>query len=230
MSAAKIDAEEIRQRSKILNLNSIVREQYAELIKVGFKVLEANQIVEKLDTSIERIKTRREIERKRYLSGTGTNTNIKELDLIAIDLINQKQLSLHKIELNTANFQSKFKVRIDDYLTIISDTYNNLTENIFEIEIGKLDAIRLFDFELLALESDIKSRQLINRPSINLNVTSNFYDFQDGVSNYEVNGGINLNFPFFILVLLRAKSAFFPQEYPWLRIEGGQRPKNLDKN
>lgn len=197
LSAAKIDAEEIRQRSKILNLNSIVREQYAELIKVGFKVLEANQIVEKLNTSIERIKTRREIERKRYLSGTGTNTNIKELDLIAIDLINQKQLSLHKIELNTANFENKFKVKIDDYLTIISNTYSNLTENIFEIEIEKLDAIRLFDFELLALESDIKSRQLINRPSINLNVTSNFYDFQDGVSNYEVNGGINLNFPFF---------------------------------
>ena len=134
--------------------------------------------MEKLDTSIERIKTRREIERKRYLSGTGTNTNIKELDLIAIDLINQKQLSIHKIELNTANFQSKFKVRIDDYLTIISDTYNNLTENIFEIEIGKLDAIRLFDFELLALESDIKARRLINRPSINLNVTSNFTTFK----------------------------------------------------
>ena len=112
LSAAKIDSEEIRQKSKILNLNSIVREQYAELVKIGFKVLEANQIVEKLNTSIERIKIRREIERKRYLSGTGTNTNIKELDLIAIDLINQKQLFLHQIELNRANFQNKFKVKI----------------------------------------------------------------------------------------------------------------------
>ena len=42
-----------------------------------------------------------------------------------------------------------------------------------------------------------RSRKKINKPSINLNVTSNFYDSQNGIGNYEVNGGLNLDFPLF---------------------------------
>ena len=146
---------------------------------------------------VEKAKEIRETEKKRYLSGTGTSSNIKELDLIAIDLINEKQLLRHEIELNTTNFKNKYGEKIDKYFKIVTNKSLDPIENITQPKIERLDSVRIFDLEISALDSDISSRKKINKPSINLNVTSNFYDSQNGIGNYEVNGGLNLDFPFF---------------------------------
>ena len=119
------------------------------------------------------------------------------MDLIAIDLINEKQLLLHEIELNTTNFKNKYGEKIDKYFKIVTNKSLDPIENITQPKIERLDSVKIFDLEISALDSDISSRKKINKPSINLNVTSNFYDSQNGVGNYEVNGGLNLDFPFF---------------------------------
>ena len=56
------------------------------------------------------------IEKLRYFSGTGTSTIIKELDLLAIDLINQKQILQFK--LNLEKLQKRFSEPADDYRQI----------------------------------------------------------------------------------------------------------------
>lgn len=196
-SKEKIKAERIRQLSKTLNYENLIRQEYANLIKLVYETLEAEEASRALDVSLEKAKEIRETEKKRYLSGTGTSSNIKELDLIAIDLINEKQLLRHEIELNTTNFKNKYGEKIDKYLKIITNKSLDPIKNIAQPKIEQLDSVRIFDLEIAALDSDISSREKINKPSINLNVTSNFYDSQNGIGNYEVNGGLNLDFPFF---------------------------------
>lgn len=196
-SNEKIKAERIRQLSKTLNYENLIRQEYANLIKLVYETLEAEEASRALDVSLGKTKDIRETEKKRYLSGTGTSSNIKELDLIAIDLINEKQLLRHEIELNTTNFKNKYGEKIDRYFTIITNKSLDPIKNITQPKIEQLDSVRTFDLEISALDSDISSRKKINKPSINLNVTSNFYDSQNGIGNYEVNGGLNLDFPFF---------------------------------
>ena len=142
-----------------------------------YETLEAEEASRALDASLEKVKDTRETEKKRYLSGTGTGFHTK-LDLIAIDLINEKQLLRHEIELNTTNFKNKYGEKIDKYLKIITNKSLDPIKNIAQPKIEQLDSVRIFDPEIAALDSDISSREKINKPSINLNVTSNFYDSQ----------------------------------------------------
>ena len=98
------------------NYENLIRQKYANLITLVYETLEAEEASRALDVSLEKTKDIRETEKKRYLSGTGTSSNIKALDLIAIDLINEKQLLLHEIELNTTNFKNKYGEKIDKVL------------------------------------------------------------------------------------------------------------------
>ena len=196
-SNEKIKAERIRQLSKTLNYENLMRQEYANLIKLVYETLEAEEASRALDVSLEKAKDIRETEKKRYLSGTGTSSNIKELDLTAIDLINEKQLLRHEIELNTTNFKTKYGEKINKYFKTITNKSLNPIKNITQPKIEQLDSVRIFDLEISALDSDISSRKKINKPGISLNVTSNFYDSQNGIGNYQVNGGLNLDFPFF---------------------------------
>ena len=129
-----------------------------------YETLEAEEAIRALDVSLEKAKDIRETEKKRYLSGTGTSSNIKELDLIAIDLINEKQLLRHEIELNTKNFKNKYGEKIDKYFKIITNKSLSPIKDITQPKIELLDSVRVFDLEITALDSDISSRKrLINQ-------------------------------------------------------------------
>ena len=73
------------------------------------------------------------------------------MDLIAIDLINEKQLLLHEIELNTTNFKNKYGEKIDKYFKIITNKSLGPIKNITQPKIEQLDSVRIFDLEISAL-------------------------------------------------------------------------------
>ena len=81
-----------KARTKTLIYNGVKRDLFGEALSIGYTTLEALAISESLDASLNKLKMSRKDEEKRFLSGTGTSSNIKELDLLAIDLINEKQL------------------------------------------------------------------------------------------------------------------------------------------
>ena len=81
---------------------------FGEAVSIGYTTLEALAISESLDASLNKLKMSRKDEEKRFLSGTGTSSNIKEIDLLAIDLINEKQLKTFEIELQKTTFKKRF--------------------------------------------------------------------------------------------------------------------------
>ena len=60
-----------------------------------------------------------------------------------------------------------------------------------------MEVVQQFELEK-AIEFTISARKRTNRPSLNLEMNADFYDVDEGeLQQYELNGGINLNFPFF---------------------------------
>ena len=58
--------------------------------------------------------------------------------------------------------------------------------------------MKIFDYQLEALDQDIISTKSSNKPQLNLNITTNLYDVQSSyLQNYELNGGMDLQFPIF---------------------------------
>ena len=174
------------------------RDLFGEALSIGYTTLEALAISESLDASLNKLKMSRKDEEKRFLSGTGTSSNIKELDLLAIDLINEKQLKTFEIELQKTTFKKRFGGELGNFLESISTTKIPVHENESIDFINKIEALKIFDLEIDALNSEILARKRANKPSLNLNLSANFYDIENRIANnHEVTGGLNLSIPMF---------------------------------
>ena len=171
---------------------------FGEAISIGYTTLEALAITESLDASLNKLKMSRKNEEKRFLSGTGTSSNIKEIDLLAIDLINEKQLKTYEIELQKTTFKKRFGSELGDFLESISITKIPGHEDESIDFMNKLEALKIFDLEIDALNSEVLARKRATKPSLNLNLSTNFYDIENRIANnHEVTGGLNLSIPMF---------------------------------
>ena len=198
LSQSQIEAEKKRRERKILIYNGVKRDLFGEAISIGYTTLEALAITESLDASLNKLKMSRKNEEKRFLSGTGTSSNIKEIDLLAIDLINEKQLKTYEIELQKTTFKKRFGSELGDFLESISITKIPGHEDESIDFMNKLEALKIFDLEIDALNSEVLARKRATKPSLNLNLSTNFYDIENRIANnHEVTGGLNLSIPMF---------------------------------
>ena len=198
LSQSRINAEKKRRERKILIFNGVKRDLFGEALSIGYTTLEALAISESLDVSLNKLKMSRKDEEKRFLSGTGTSSNIKEIDLLAIDLINEKQLKTFEIELQKTTFKKRFGGELGNFLQSISTTKIPVHENESIDFINKIEALKIFDLEIDALNSEILARKRANKPSLNMNLSANFYDIENRIANnHEVTGGLNLSIPMF---------------------------------
>ena len=197
-SSFLIDGESIRKRAKELEYKIVYRRVYTDALLIGNNVLNILDLLDNLEQTISELKASRDDETLRYFSGTGTSTIIKELDLFAIDLINQKQLLEYRLDLEKQNFQERFNEKIDKYLFIIKSLDFNKLHSLQNFDIEKLEIVQQFELEKAAIDFTIKARKRTNFPTLDLEVNADVYDVDDGtLQQYEINGGINLNFPIF---------------------------------
>ena len=117
---------------------------------------------------------------------------------MAIDLINEKQLKTFEIELQKTTFKKRFGGELGDFLESISITKIPGHENESIDFINKTEALKFFDLEIDALNSEILARKRATKPNLNLNLSANFYDIENRIANnHEVTGGLNLSIPMF---------------------------------
>ena len=194
----QVSAETLRQKANVLRYKLSVNQALFEALSIGYNVLNLKQGIKKLDVALDKLKEYRLIEEKRFLSGTGISSNIKELDLLAIDLINEKQLNQFQLNLEIQKFQDKFRDDIEKYLITMERMTFVSSLSPENMEMKNLDSVYVFDIEALALERDLLATKRSNFPKFDIDVTTDFYDFQkDGTRNYEINGGLNVSIPIF---------------------------------
>ena len=137
-----------------------MRSSFFTALKLGYLALSAKSQLTSIDEAIKTVKERRKLEEKRYLSGTGTSANLKELDLLAIDLITEKQVKNLELENSVNEFYNRFDANFEDYSheiekLIILDI-NEKVEDIVHL----LDSVKIFDYQLEALDQDIISTKV----------------------------------------------------------------------
>lgn len=197
-ASARIRAETKRKQAKTLEYNKALRSSFFTALKLGYLALSAKSQLTSIDEAIKTVKERRKLEEKRYLSGTGTSANLKELDLLAIDLITEKQVKNLELENSVNEFYNRFDANFEDYSHEIEKLIIlDIKEKVEDI-VHLLDSVKIFDYQLEALDQDIISTKSSNKPQLNLNITTNLYDVQSSyLQNYELNGGMDLQFPIF---------------------------------
>ena len=103
---------------------------------------------------------------------------MKELDLLAIDLITEKQVKNLELENSVNEFYNRFDANLEDYSHEIEKlNILDINEKVEDI-VHLLDAVKIFDYQLEALDQDIISTKSSNKPQLNLNITTNLYDVQ----------------------------------------------------
>ena len=197
-ASARIRAETKRKQAKVLEYNKALRSSFFTALRLGYLALSAKSQLTSIDDAIKTVKERRKSEEKRYLKGTGTSANLKELDLLAIDLITEKQVKNLELENSVNEFYNRFDANLEDYSHEIEKlNILDVNEKVEDI-VHLLDAVKIFDYQLEALDQDIISTESSNKPQLNLNITTNLYDVQNSyLQNYELNGGMDLQFPIF---------------------------------
>ena len=198
VASARIEAESNRKLAKILEYNKVLRNSFFTALRLGYLAISAEEQITNIERAITAVRSHRKKEEKRYRSGTGTSANLKELDLLAIELITDKQVKNLELQNHLTDFKNRFDANLSDYLLDIKEHEFIEIREEFEEIVHALDAMQTFDFQLAALDEEIISSERQNKPQLTLNITTNIYDIEsDKLQNYEVNGGLNLNIPIF---------------------------------
>ena len=166
-ASARIRAETKRKQAKVLEYNKALRSSFFTALKLGYLALSAKSQLTSIDEAIKTVKERRKSEEKRYLSGTGTSANLKELDLLAIDLITEKQVKNLELENSVNEFYNRFDANFEDY--------SHEIEKLIILDINEEEIVHTGlceNFRLPgALDQDIISAESSNKPQLNLNIT-----------------------------------------------------------
>jgi len=159
--------------------------------------LESNIITVK--ESIEEIKLR-------FASGTGTVMEVRQAQLLLLDLETEAQ-NLHR-ERNSkltilrdefdisGNDLSAIGMVISQFIDELGSTNQNFSAVIYEaIEYNR--STEIISTEKSALYSELSSLKSENMPQINMSATAIIYDVTKGLSEYELYGGLALTMPLF---------------------------------
>jgi len=159
--------------------------------------LESNIIA--INKSIEEIKLR-------FSSGTGTLMEVRQAQLLLLDLETEAQnlqreliskLSILKDEFDIKGADlSAVDIVISQFIDDLDSTNQNLSSVIYEtIQYNR--SIEIISSEKSALNSELNSIQSENMPQINMSATAIIYDVTRGLSEYELYGGVTLTMPLF---------------------------------
>ena len=193
-----IKSETFKKLSNEIELKILEQDIYFDLLKTGFEIIALTQNIKMIEEDIELHNIDRTIIKQRFVEGTGTSLDIKEAELITLNLENEYRKSKFDLDEREAYFLSKFGQSFELYRMEIEKILKLLPEpeTVFEIEKGL--KIRKLNYEIQSVESEIKSINKSKLPAISSSMSLNMYNLDDGSSDdYSITGGITISIPLY---------------------------------
>ena len=81
-----IEAEQLKKNAQVINLKILEQEIYFDLIKTGFEILALSDKIDLLKKHTIKHNEDRAVAKERFIKGTGTNLEVKEAELAALNL------------------------------------------------------------------------------------------------------------------------------------------------
>ena len=177
-----------------------------KLLNTVNDVSRINTVLENLESNIIAAKESIEEIKLRFASGTGTLMEVRQAQLLLLDLESEAQ-NLHKErDSKLTILRDEFDISENDLNTIdivvsqfidkLISANQNLSAVIYEaIEYNR--STEIISTEKSALYSELNSLKSENMPQINMSATAVIYDVTQSLSEYELYGGVALTMPLF---------------------------------
>ena len=202
----KINAEKLRQKALKLEYLKKKKKILQKLLNTVNDVSRINVELDNLESNIIAINKSIEEIKLRFSSGTGTLMEVRQAQLLLLDLETEAQnlqreliskLSILKEEFDIKGADlSAVDIVISQFIDGLDSTNQNLSSVIYEtIQYNR--SIEIISSEKSALDSELDSIQSENMPQINMSATAIIYDVTRGLSEYELYGGVTLTMPLF---------------------------------
>ncbi len=202
----KINAEKLREKALKLEYLQVFEKILQKLLNTVNDVSRINTVLENLESNIIAAKESIEEIKLRFASGTGTLMEVRQAQLLLLDLESEAQ-NLHKErDSKLTILRDEFDISENDLNTIdivvsqfidkLISANQNLSAVIYEaIEYNR--STEIISTEKSALYSELNSLKSENMPQINMSATAVIYDVTQSLSEYELYGGVALTMPLF---------------------------------
>ena len=193
-----IEAEQLKKNAQVINLKILEQEIYFDLIKTGFEILALSDKIDLLKKHIIKHNEDRAVAKERFIKGTGTNLEVKEAELAALNL----ESEYSKLNSNLAEREKYFETQFGEDFENYSKNFLNLKKlnpkAVISYEMLETLNIKKLKYELQSLQAEVLSIEKSRLPVVSSSLSLNMYNIDNGVGNdYSVTGGINMSVPLY---------------------------------
>lgn len=193
-----IEAERLKKSAQVINLKILEQEIYFDLIKTGFEILALSDKIDLLKKHTIKHNEDRAVAKERFIKGTGTNLEVKEAELAALNL----ESEYSKINSNLAEREKYFETQFGEEFENYSEDFLNLKKlnpkAVISYEMLETLNIKKLKYELQSLQAEVLSIEKSRLPVVSSSLSLNMYNMDNGVGNdYSVTGGINMSVPLY---------------------------------
>lgn len=193
-----IRSESFKKSASAINVEIIEQDTYYNLLKTGFEIISFEKQVQLISSHIILHNQDRAIINQRFIQGVGTNIDVKESELVALNL--QSEYVRLKSELfgRKTYFFDKFGAAFDTHKASLVRLYDSIIEPKIDFDADKLLIIRKINYELRALDAEVSSITKSKLPVVTSFFTLNMYNMNSSVVNdYSITGGVNMSLPLY---------------------------------
>ena len=193
-----IEAEQLKKNAQVINLKILEQEIYFDLIKTGFEILALSDKIDLLKKHIIKHNEDRAVAKERFIKGTGTNLEVKEAELAALNL----ESEYSKLNSNLAEREKYFETQFGEDFENYSKDFLKLKKlnpkAVISYEMLETLNIKKLKYELQSLQAEVLSIEKSRLPVVSSSLSLNMYNMDNGVGNdYSVTGGINMSVPLY---------------------------------
>lgn len=193
-----IEAEQLKKNAQVINLKILEQEIYFDLIKTGFEILALSDKIDLLKKHTNKHNEDRAVAKERFIKGTGTNLEVKEAELVALNL----ESEYSKLNSNLAEREKYFETQFGEDFENYSKDFLNLKKlnpkAVISYEMLETLNIKKLKYELQSLQAEVLSIEKSRLPVVSSSLSLNMYNMDNGVGNdYSVTGGINMSVPLY---------------------------------
>ncbi len=202
----KLDAENNRKKALELEFQQIFEKTLQKLLNTANDIGRINTVLDNLNSSIVTAKTSISEIRTRFTSGIGTVMDVRQAQLLLLDLETEAQVLNKEYEAKITILKAEFDISKGE-IGAVADKLEMFEKQLIANQNGIDQMIgealhyprseKIIKLEKYALNSQIKVLKSEDMPQLNANITSIVYDITRGSDERQVYGGINLTMPLF---------------------------------
>lgn len=196
---ALIQANKLRRQSSVYKFQMVHEEEMAKLLSLSVDYLRIIGELDMLNRDVAFLSQTLVSVRKRFEAGAGSLEDVRRLELKRLDLERDLERAKNAQQQSAETIRKRFSVDVTEIEDVVMALLSVIPKpQDITIEGSSLMASRSSELEQKALDYEIASVLGEKRPAVTGTLTSRLFNIvTDPLDEYEIYGGLNVEFPVF---------------------------------